>query len=619
VAALLPISLLERDTDCHAVNPFGVLAGLAQSPTETKWAFDSVLATSTPIRRRGKRTGQHYKSKHTRKSQSKRQKSESVNDVCKRLVTIRPKDDAQAQQPRQGWQDHGVDLSKPSATFSTEGAWHHWEPQSCSDSLPTISTLSDQATKPVVQKDSLDLPEAVLHNDRTSRATQICSLRHDKQSDFLFPGSPLLPDLAVNDEPLTKSLKTSYSESAGANTQILLTPPPSTSVQIEATPTACIVFVSKRTGSYIALLTPPLDAGEVGSTSSTLYAQTSSLACLANAETSPAMAPSLSAVHDVDVCQVCAALKRWKGLSPITPYSDLPSPLEPKTSADGPLAGLGPIQPCFFEARRVQQAPISTWTEPSEGIIVFKPYPLITAPVTSPYPFVNSRQRSSPPVSPRGLFNDQPSASIMERRKAALIPISLQEQRNRDDFLAMGHPSCCWCGQHTQSNDPLGSPVIAALQTSTLPRVEQAPTSPVYKLDSIPHSCDSLEILPISLPNDPKETEYFAHPIDNVLPLPKSERASKPSSNTSPSSTELCSDDWTVVTPKHYRRMHRSQSLSALHAQPSTVMYSTSSSSISSPSTPINEYELLIVSSSPSVSWYTSPLLSPIADKTRFS
>jgi hypothetical protein len=609
VVALLPI-LLWGETDRHVANPFGILAGLDQSPTETKWAFGFDPATSTTARRPVKRADRRHKSKHTRKGQNKGRQSESVEEICKRLFTVQPKGDPLAQLSRQDLQGHGVDLSKPSATFSTEGARRHWAPQLCSDSLPITSTFSGQTTKAAVQTESLNLPEAVRFNLSSQVDQTNCLFRHNEQSYLPLPNFPLLPDLAFDDEPLTKVLRTFDSESAESSTQTRLTPPPSTNVKIEATPRACIVLVSERDKSPIVS----------GCTSSASCIQASDLAFPVNAsKASAVMAPSLSAVHDADVCQFYASLRRWKGLSLTSPRSHPPLLSNAKISADGPLPGLGSLQLPFPEARHVQRAPIPTWTEHSGGITIFRPYPLITAPVGSPYPFVDGRLHSSSLAVPQGLDNSQLSASIMERRKAALIPIGLEEQKNREDFLAMGHPAPCWCSQHVQSTNPLNSLAVGSLQDSPLPRVKPALELPLHDLEAIPHPHDSLEISPISLSDNPMEPEHLAHPMDDALLSPTIERASDSRFNPPRSSLELCSDDWTVVTPIRPRRLYRSQSLPNSHTQPSPLSDSSSSSNSSSPSTPNQEYELLIVSSSPSASWETSPLLSPTAGKSRFS
>lgn len=89
------------------------------------------------------------------------------------------------------------------------------------------------------------------------------------------------------------------------------------------------------------------------------------------------------------------------------------------------------------------------------------PRSLITAPVTSPYPFVVSRQ-SSPPSSPleaRSSGWGRPREGLVSpfssgRTKPDGPLLSLTSSLSVEEFLKMGHANPCWCS-HASHNIPL--------------------------------------------------------------------------------------------------------------------------------------------------------------------
>lgn len=105
-----------------------------------------------------------------------------------------------------------------------------------------------------------------------------------------------------------------------------------------------------------------------------------------------------------------------------------------------------------------------SWHDTLEGNTVFRPSPaaMITAPITSPYPFVYPSRPWSPAAVSLDLSKNTASVQSMLRRRLALNCSSPEAQANLTTFLDMGHAKNCWCSKFNH-----GEPAKPADSTGT--------------------------------------------------------------------------------------------------------------------------------------------------------
>ncbi|KAF2828899.1 hypothetical protein CC86DRAFT_404770 [Ophiobolus disseminans] len=170
-------------------NPFEILTGLAQSPTEPRWAFDFVPTKAAGTKRRGRRGGKRHKAKCTVPKECEEQKSDSFSDFCKRLIALRI-------QSRDSTSDNDELLPKPAdnitippATFSPMSVRHHWAPQFRPNSLLPPSP-------PPMEQNTSYRPNSLL-DPSPSTLNQIDSAIHNDLPPFANLALPQTWDQSV--------------------------------------------------------------------------------------------------------------------------------------------------------------------------------------------------------------------------------------------------------------------------------------------------------------------------------------------------------------------------------------------------------------------------------------
>lgn len=335
------------------------------------------------------------------------------------------------------------------------------------------------------------------------------------------------------------------------------------------------------------------------------------------------MAPLLSNADESSIYAVRAALYRWKGSSLPPSSHDIPLVANLPTQVDNPIPGGGPMPASTCIAEDFQQALATTWKKPSEGVAAYRTIPLAMAPITSPYLFINAQQRPSPPVISRGAVSDHSLVSNPARCQRTYLQLGPQGQKDRSDFLAMGHPCSCWCRRQVHANEISGYLSAVNLWVPILSPPEQSQRRAVYEPCAVPQSTSEHLIKTHSF----AQTKARPH---EMLTSPASEHVSISTSDMLHVAKSEDNDDWTAISSRQHYRMYRTQPPS----ESSVFIYSSSHSilaesdvsqssnapslrSIShSPSPPAQspEYdEPLVVSSTPSSLWDSSPLPSPMA------
>ncbi|KAH7070293.1 hypothetical protein FB567DRAFT_217697 [Paraphoma chrysanthemicola] len=94
-------------------NPFGILTGLQQSPDDVKWPFEFVPARTSRARRRGRRGGKRHKVKRPAPTCRAARKSDSISELCQKIVALRLHDDAPEGESVTSKSEEKVNLTPP--------------------------------------------------------------------------------------------------------------------------------------------------------------------------------------------------------------------------------------------------------------------------------------------------------------------------------------------------------------------------------------------------------------------------------------------------------------------------------------------------------------------------
>lgn len=145
-------------------NPYGPLAGLPQAPTLPDWALDPPSTTSDRLARRGVRGRTRQKTKRAAQKRRDEHRSESTDELCRRLAALRLDDDASVQQPRRSKGDCSIiTIAEPGPVFSPDSVRHHWAPHFRPNRTPvpqseTIETMPETVPTQPFQVTEQKLP-----------------------------------------------------------------------------------------------------------------------------------------------------------------------------------------------------------------------------------------------------------------------------------------------------------------------------------------------------------------------------------------------------------------------------------------------------------------------------
>lgn len=102
------------------------------------------------------RGGQRQKAKRAAQKQRDEHGSESIEELCRRLVNLRLGDDTPEQHPTRSLEVHSVPITKPSSALSPDSVRHHWAPRFRPNGPPTpppevITTTTVTGSTPPLQ------------------------------------------------------------------------------------------------------------------------------------------------------------------------------------------------------------------------------------------------------------------------------------------------------------------------------------------------------------------------------------------------------------------------------------------------------------------------------------
>lgn len=345
-----------------------------------------------------------------------------MDELCDRFAALHLGDDAPAAVPPE------TNHAPPAGVLSDVNAVrHHWAPHFRSDSLTTSkSTLTpptDKLATSLSQKSTLD-------------------------QSFLADVRPLTRKLSPK-SPLSAFLKdlASPNDCVGHWPPRDPTPepsPPSQTPQEQSQQPAPLLLTTKFPAG---ILTPTSQSSNTASPQS-------------NAIEPQRAVPTTSSLS----INAVSAFKRFPAIG-VPPFT--PSPKSDFTTSRPPTPSLPLVPPVLSSSPYLQmpwtpppttlttttptsQRSPGSWQEASEGITVFAPSPkaFITAPITSPYPFVYPPQPWTPSAVSKDLFKDTAVVPRRLRSKFTFTPHPPSRRVGQEEFLAMGHGPDCWCDRH---------------------------------------------------------------------------------------------------------------------------------------------------------------------------
>ena len=429
-------------------------------------AFDFVSAPRSNTKRRSKRAGKNLKSKAASK-EAHAKRADSLDELCDRFAALCLDGDEPAANNLQSVTTSGC------YTPNLSTVRHHWAPQFRPNSVPrstsTPSALFHNQSK-ALEQDPISPLLPAQSSSVAVTTTDPASASHTTPTRF--PLSAFLKDIispadCVGSWPPQSHTASEYSQ--GTVTQ------PATPGQSTATAAPCCVLelhanaIARPNNAVSAFESPtvPLPTAAAGTD-----------------KRSPVQTPSVVSPFESSPNQLPAV--------PPAPVAMTSAP-KPNLSHDGPSSGLQPATALMIRApltiaqhsstthrsRSISPSnsprPSFDYAEPSDGITVFHPSPstFVTAPFTSPYPFVYPPRPWTPTSVANDLFKTTAAAPSMLRRRIAFDPLSPKVQKELDDFLTKGHAKECWCSGCNTKIEGEERPVnVGAEQLS--PRIDAA-------------------------------------------------------------------------------------------------------------------------------------------------
>lgn len=374
-------------------------------------------------------------------------------------------------EPKQSSQ-HELQLSTPitdpASCVNTDR--HHWAPQFRPDSLPistpTIAEPTDIGPRTLSPQPQLCLPPTVLAQD--SRINSSPKVRRPYPR---FPLSAFLRDLTTPDDCLGY-----WPPTTPAFRPLPPSKPESSAKSPAATSSSNSAQSAAAAAAYRALVlsknTSPTSSNAVRThqavpTTQPLHTDTATTYQRFPAFGAPSSTPSRAPVPTTSAALVVPPATRTPITTPTSPAqvsspvsTSVIQPINSRSFAEPVETTIAPVMVQASTARPSRPpAPKRSpwgWQEFSEGITVFHtpPSTLITAPVTSPYPFVYPPQPWTTTDVSKDLFKDTAAVPSSLRRKLAFSPPSPAMQKELQDFLDLGHADDCWCSssKHLQLN-----------------------------------------------------------------------------------------------------------------------------------------------------------------------
>jgi hypothetical protein len=231
-----------------------VLAGLQQSPTEPRWAFDFVPTSTGGTRRRGKRGGKRHKNNRASQRKPESRISESITALCQRFAALRLNDDGPTKTNEHKPPNQSKSVVETNAALSFETNRPHWAPQFRPNSMPATSITAQ--TSAILKETSLSKePQRCLPSPKAF-PTSVESLDMRKKEPRFFPLSAFLacPDPMGRYPSKSKfsEAKPKYSISHTPDTAISI--PPATHAQRTAVSAACCALTLRKNSSTRRLL-----------------------------------------------------------------------------------------------------------------------------------------------------------------------------------------------------------------------------------------------------------------------------------------------------------------------------------------------------------------------------
>jgi hypothetical protein len=519
-------------------------------------AFDFASAPRSNTKRRSKRAGKSLKSKAASKEAHTNLRADSLDELCNRFAALCLDSDEPTA--------NNLRPVTPSGCYTPNLSTvrHYWAPQFRPNSVPrstsTPSVPFHNQSKALELDPVSPLPPAQKSSVAVT-TTDPASASHTTPNRF--PLSAFLKDIISPADCVGSWLPQSHAASEysqGSVTQ------PATPDQSTATAAPCCVLelhanaIARSNNAVSALESPtvPLSTAAAGIDKGSPV-QTPSVASPLDSSPNqlPAVPPTLVAMTNAP--------------KPSLPHDEPSSALQPATALmiRAPL----PIAQYSSTADRSRSRspsrsprPLFDYAEPSEGIPIFHPAPstFVTAPFTSPYPFVYPPRPWTPTSVANDLFKTTAAAPSMLRRRIAVGTSSREVQKEVEDFLTKGHAKDCWCsGRKTDiesgerpvniGTEQLSSQIDAADGQVKSPEANSQEANS-QEVNSQEVSSDTTTSVTDAFIDTSNDTDCESSPGDGIMVTPGSEGTNGESEEfeiIDGQPVESDGDEWLAVSP----------------------------------------------------------------------
>lgn len=159
-----------------------------------------------------------------------------------------------------------------------------------------------------------------------------------------------------------------------------------------------------------------------------------------------------------------------------------------------------------------------TWQGVSEGIAMSRTSPaaLVTAPVTSPYPFVCRPHHQASSDVPSDLFKNLSTSPIALKSKFAFTLDPPDHHVTQDEFLKMGHAPECWCDNKKRVRQAVD--LVDQAKSHWTPDVDAAQLDNVVKFRPRERTVGNNRTSPSGTPQTDKTVHLRYSPSDESPP-----------------------------------------------------------------------------------------------------
>ncbi|KAJ8111446.1 hypothetical protein OPT61_g5966 [Boeremia exigua] len=392
------------------------------APTPNRFSILADLRpTSKPgAKRRGKRGGKQQRLKHALKRACEGAKADGVDELCDRFATLRLDDNVPTAVLHNTDKEPHFSIQRRDPTPDVSAVRHHWAPQ--------FRPISQPTSTPIIAK-TINVQPKTLSQEPQSISTLQNPDQGLSSKNFSIGVLPASPKIHPQ-FPLSAFLKDLTSPSERGEHRLRQAPVPGPVTSPRTTEVTC----SSTSASPIT----PAHSTAAGGVNcapvlrrSTAFSANDAVKSRETVQTMSSFSTNATAID--------------KRKEEVETFRFTPSPRPVTATSSRPSLPLPSPRSIFG------------WQGTAQGFAVFHPSPtaLITAPITSPYPFVYPQRPWTLSTVSEDFANHRASMPNVLKKRLSFHPPSPEAQRDLAQFLDKGHAKDCWCSsnRHQESTN----------------------------------------------------------------------------------------------------------------------------------------------------------------------